>query len=189
MNIAFKEWAIVCRALASGRQIVILRKGGIVEDGGQFKPEYPEFLLFPTYSHQSTENVIPEARVPFEDLEKEQPEAGQIIFRHAATVTEALKMEDLSALAAFRGEHVWSEEVVLERFHRWKDDSVYALVVRISELPRPVTVDLKEEYTGCKSWVHLEEDVPVASARPVIGEVDFGRRVQAVRSALLGSRT
>lgn len=185
MNIAFKEWGIVCRALASGRQIVILRKGGIVEEGGEFRPDYPEFLLFPTYSHQSLENVIADARVPFEDLEREQPEAGQIVFRHSAIVTEAFRLVDMSALGAVRGEHVWSDEVILERFQRWKDDSIYALVVRISELALPVTMELKEEYTGCKSWVHLEADIPVVGARPALGNAEYFRRVQAVRAALM----
>ena len=28
---AFKEWAITCKALEEGRQVVLLRKGGIME--------------------------------------------------------------------------------------------------------------------------------------------------------------
>lgn len=188
MNVAFKEWAIVCRALASGRQIVILRKGGIVEEGGEFKPDYPEFLLFPTYSHQSSDNVIPEARVPFEDLERDQPEAGEIVFRHAAVVAETFRVEDLSALLALKGEHVWSEDVVLERFHRWKNDSVYALVVRVLELAAPVSLELKEEYTGCKSWVHLYQDVSISAPRPVLTDKEFEPRAQALRSKLFARK-
>ena len=33
---AFKEWAVICKALATGRQLLILRKGGIDEPGGDF---------------------------------------------------------------------------------------------------------------------------------------------------------
>ena len=36
-QMAFKEWAVICRALAQGRQRLILRKGGIEEPGGQFE--------------------------------------------------------------------------------------------------------------------------------------------------------
>ena len=28
---ALKEWAIICKALEEGRQVVLLRKGGILE--------------------------------------------------------------------------------------------------------------------------------------------------------------
>ncbi|RPJ57922.1 MAG: DUF1802 family protein, partial [Acidobacteria bacterium] len=30
-NAALKEWAVVCRALAAGRQVLAIRKGGILE--------------------------------------------------------------------------------------------------------------------------------------------------------------
>ena len=45
LNVAFKEWAVVCQALAAGRQSVILRKGGIAEEGGIFRPEYKVLVL------------------------------------------------------------------------------------------------------------------------------------------------
>ncbi|HQU41894.1 MAG TPA: DUF1802 family protein, partial [Pirellulales bacterium] len=71
MRTAFKEWAVVCRALAGGRQSLILRKGGIVEEGGEFRPDHPEFLLFPTFSHQSPDSVVPDARPLLRGLEAE----------------------------------------------------------------------------------------------------------------------
>ena len=36
LTIALKEWHAVCRALASGRQTILLRKGGIYESSGEF---------------------------------------------------------------------------------------------------------------------------------------------------------
>ena len=44
LSIAFKEWAVICEALAA-TQSLILRKGGISEEGGTFRPEHAEFLL------------------------------------------------------------------------------------------------------------------------------------------------
>ena len=70
MRTAFKEWAAICRALAAGRQDVILRKGGIVEDGGKFRPEHAAFLLFPTFVHQAPESLVPEARHLLVDLDE-----------------------------------------------------------------------------------------------------------------------
>ena len=46
---ALKEWAVICRALAEGRQSLLLRKGGIAEAGGAFQVEQPRFWLLPTY--------------------------------------------------------------------------------------------------------------------------------------------
>ena len=185
MRIAFKEWAIVCRALASGRQIVILRKGGIVEEDKAFRPDYPEFLLFPTYSHQSSETVIPEARVSYEDLETEMPETGKVVFRHCATVTDVIRVESIKSLHALRGAHVWSDDVVEERFHRWRDHSVWAMIVRVSALVEPMSIELREEYTGCKSWVHLEEDLSTENAIAVVDESEYTLRRETVKLTLL----
>jgi hypothetical protein len=186
MKTAFKEWAVVCRALARGRQIVILRKGGIVEEGGEFKPDHPEFLLFPTYSHQSPESVTPDAEPWLHEMEAEQPDAGTVTFRHYAIVHQALRVKSLEAVKRLAGEHIWSDEIVEERFHRWREQ-IYALVVRVYALPAAVTLDLREDYTGCKSWVDLEEDVPTAGSKPVVADAEFIERADKVRSQLQAS--
>jgi hypothetical protein len=178
MRKAFKEWAVICQALASGRQIVIFRKGGIVEEGGRFRPDYPEFLLFPTYSHQSPECLLPEARKDLDEIERGAPGVGEVIFRHSARITDVLRLESIESIPRFRGEHIWSDDVVEERFHRWGEDGVYAMIVRVLRLPSPVTLELKEGYTGCKSCVELEESVATEGAVPVLTDEEFATRRQ-----------
>ena len=183
MKQAFKEWAVVCRALACGEQALIVRKGGIIEEGGEFRPDRPEFLLFPTYAHQSPDSVVAKARPWLLELDDEQPETGTVDFRNFAVVTDALRVHSLAAVLALRGLHIWSDDVVEERFHRWRD-SIYALVVRVYELPKKATLELCEEYTGCKSWVDLAEDVPTAGAKPVLSDAEFAQRAAAIVGAL-----
>ena len=151
---AFKEWAAICRALTRGRQDVILRKGGIVEPGGGFRLEHSEFLLLPTFLHQSPEQLIPEARDLLDGIEADRPPEGSVVFTHRATVREALQVKALADLAAFRHRHVWSDAVVAERFHRWRDE-LHVLVVDVEPLPDPLTLPWHESYGGCKSWVSL----------------------------------
>ena len=153
---AFKEWAVICRALAAGRQDVILRKGGIVEPGGAFRPEFSEFLLLPTFLHQSAESLIPEARELLEGIDVDRPPEGSVVFTHAATVLAAHRIVERRALDAFRSRHVWAEGVVDERFHRWKDE-LHVLEVAVRPLPSPVTLPWRESYGGCRSWVTLDE--------------------------------
>ena len=43
-NIAFKEWAVVVDALGQGEQVLILRKGGIREERGEFHVDHREFI-------------------------------------------------------------------------------------------------------------------------------------------------
>lgn len=160
MRTAFKEWASICRALAGGRQDVILRKGGIVEEGGEFRPDHASFLLMPTFLHQSPESLIPEARDLLVGIDDDRPPEGSVVFRHRARVLEARRVLRLDELAAYRGRHVWSDAVVAERFHRWKDE-LHVLVVDVAPLPSPVTLPWHDSYGGCRSWIELQDEVPV----------------------------
>ena len=184
MKTAFKEWAVICRALGTGRQVLILRKGGIGEDAGTFRPKHREFLLFPTGFHQSTEQVLPEAHRLLRQVEAHQPRADQVTLSHYAVVADAIRVASIAALRALRGEHIWSDTVVEERFHRWKEEAVYALIVRVYALPNPVTIPMMDHYAGCKSWVDLEADVSTAGAVPVLADKAFGDRRAAIQKVL-----
>ena len=63
-TVGFKEWAVTVSALEKGEQVVLLRKGGIREDGKYFKVEHEGFFLYPTYDHQKSELV----KTEFHDL-------------------------------------------------------------------------------------------------------------------------
>src|SRR5262249_6242277 len=79
---AFKEWAVICRALAEGRQALILRKGGIEEPGGEFRLASRRFWLYPTYVHQQGTAIKPEAMPLLEQAEREKPPAGTVRLSH-----------------------------------------------------------------------------------------------------------
>ena len=152
---AFKEWAAICRALASGRQDVVLRKGGIVEPGGAFRPEHARFLLLPTFLHQSAESLVPQARDLLVGIDDDRPPESSVVFTHVAVVRAAHRITDRRALDAYRHRHVWAESVVDERFHRWQDE-LHLLEVTVTPLPSPVVLPWRETYGGCRSWVELE---------------------------------
>jgi len=151
---AFKEWASICRALVQRRQRVILRKGGIVEPGGHFELAHREFLLMPTFLHQSPESLVPEARDLLVDIDADRPPEGTVVFRHRARVIRAIRIDSLEELARFRGDHVWADHVVAERFHRWRDE-LHVLEVEVAALKEPLVLPWRESFSGCKSWVEL----------------------------------
>src|SRR5437588_6595222 len=89
LQIGLKEWATVCRALESGRQMILLRKGGIYEAAGEFEVEHREFLLFPTYLHQNPQMLKPAFAA---QLERRAAEPEQIQIASAATVTDVVQL-------------------------------------------------------------------------------------------------
>jgi hypothetical protein len=166
LNVAFKEWAVVCQALAAGRQSVILRKGGIAEESGTFRPEHSEFLLYPTYFHEHRAGIKPAFLPLLEAAEAAKPEPGTIRFTHFVRITGVHYVTDLDSALALDERHVWTPEVVRQRFH-YRSPGLFVLDVSVLALSAPVIRAERSEYAGCKTWVVLDEPVPTAGAAPV----------------------
>ena len=45
-NKALKEWAVIVKVLVEGKQILVVRKGGIVEVDDKFEVQEKEFFLY-----------------------------------------------------------------------------------------------------------------------------------------------
>lgn len=181
---AFKEWAAVCRALASGRQTLILRKGGIAETGGAFRPEHETFLLYPTYFHeQQSDGLKTEAKPELEWAEAERPVAGTVTFRHVVTTTDVIPLRTLDAALRLDPFHLWTRESVTRRFH-YRSPGLFALIARTFILPRAVSRPEDPSYAGCKSWVTLTAPVPTDRVVPVLGDEIFQRIAEEIRAAV-----
>jgi hypothetical protein len=169
---AFKEWAAVCQALATGRQAIILRKGGVAEAGDTFTPEHSRFWLYPTYLHQNEAALKPEAHDLLRQAERERPGPGNVRLRHNAEAPGAYHVADLDKLLMINHLHVWSEEAVRQRF-AYRHPGLYVLPVRVYAAPRNFDLIETPGYVGCKSWVTLEQDLPTEAAAPVVDEAVF----------------
>lgn len=165
MTTAFKEWALIVDALGSGRQNIILRKGGITEDGGEFELKSKKFLLFPTQFHQSNE-LIKEGWRPLLDGAKYQPEPNSVRIEYYAEVADSRVITDWETLNRLYNFHAWTEAVIEERFNRW-EKNVFMMIVQVYKLLEPITLELKPEYSGCKSWIDIEEDIELVG-KPVL---------------------
>jgi len=184
MRIAFKEWAIVVDALGRGDQIIILRKGGIAEGRGGFKVEHPEFLLFPTLFHQQRESVIPTAQERFDEISPSFPGTDIVRIDYFAKIVEWTEVGSIEALENFRGQHIWRNEVLQERFDWGRNKNIFALVVRVFQLPQTVELPMLPGYGGCKSWIELETEIATENARPVIDDRQFEQKLARLRHSL-----
>jgi hypothetical protein len=167
LQTAFKEWAVICRALAEGRQALILRKGGIAETGGEFRPEHSRFWLYPTFAHQQNEGVKAEARALLQSAESERPPAGTIRLRYFAEVSGVFFVRRLDDALALDRMHLWSEQTVRQRFS-YRQAGLFVLPVRIYRAVAPIDMAERPEYEGCKTWVPLERELPIDGATPVL---------------------
>ncbi len=167
LQVAFKEWAVICRALAAGTQAIILRKGGIAETGGEFAVEHMRFWLFPTYVHQQRPGIRPEAEPLLKEAEAEQPKPGQVALSHWAEVTGIYRVRDLSAALLLAHLHFWSDETVTRRFV-YREPGIHVLAVRVYRSGQSRLIADTAAYQGCKSWVELTAALPTAGSAPVL---------------------
>lgn len=181
MRVAFKEWAIVVDALGRGEQILLLRKGGIHEGRVGFRPEHRRFLLFPTRYHQQRECVVPTAQTRFDQMQRLSAEIVRLEF--GAELVEARRLETLSQVKALRGQHIWQDEVVEQRFDWGKEKAIYALAARVFRLAAEVELPMDSAYGGCKSWITLERDIGTDAAVPVLDDAAFQGKLEEFLTA------
>ena len=185
LGVAFKEWAVVCRALAEGRQGLILRKGGIAESGGVFRPGHDCFFLYPSYFHEQHRiGIKPDLLPLLEATEAARPPAGVLRLAAFAEVAAIHHSTDLDRLLALDPLHGWTADTVRQRFH-YRTPGLYVLTVRVHRLPEPTDRIDRPEYAGCKTWVELGDGVPTAGAVPVLTDeafAEYRRQVEAVLS-------
>ncbi|MCC6420747.1 MAG: DUF1802 family protein [Gemmataceae bacterium] len=164
---AFKEWAVICQALAEGKQALLLRKGGIAEFGGDFQVEHTRFWLYPTWTHQQPGGLREEALPLLAQADAERPPAGIVRLTHFAEVTGAYHVHNLTAALLLAHLHYWSEETVRKRF-AYRQPGLFVLPVRVYRSAQVFDLPDTACYQGCRSWVELERALPTDGATPVL---------------------
>jgi hypothetical protein len=179
LNIALKEWSVVCDALQDGRQIILLRKGGIYEAAGEFEIENRQFLLFPTFLHQNA------AMLKQADLRPMAAEPQQVKVSAAAVITDIIRMPSRAAMDSLDDQHIWSKALIDMRFNYRPENPLYLLLVRTYRLAAPVTIQNTPAYAGCKSWVPLETPIDTTAAAALDDSAYDARR----RTILMNMRS
>ena len=181
LQIALKEWASVCKALETGRQTVLLRKGGIYEAAGEFELENPQFLLFPTYLHQNLKMLKAEAHEGFEPA---SAEPSEVRISAAGVVTDIVQLKSRPQMDVLDDEHVWTAPLIDMRFNYKPQNPLYLLLVRAYRLHEPVMVANTPAYAGCKSWVPLDQPIDTGLAVPVLDDARFDLRRKRILDAV-----
>src|SRR5919199_3018330 len=105
---ALKEWAVTVQALAEGKQILLLRKGGIREEAREFRVEEQAFLLYPTYEHQRADLLQPPYRAALDAALADQPAPGTVRISHWAEVSDTLETLDAGDVTALAPQYIWT---------------------------------------------------------------------------------
>ena len=195
MPIAFKEWAVTVRALAECEQLITMRKGGIREENKHFELEHDQFFLYPTFDHQRNDLVReshhPELRRALEEgvwpddeptprallQDGGIPQPDRVRIRAWAEVTDHWTTDDPRVVDA---------PLAVPRLDaRLRDEAARLEAAPPAPHhapaglphPAPVTVRVRDEYHGCRSWVDIERDLPFEGT-PVMADEEFERAAE-----------
>jgi hypothetical protein len=167
LNVALKEWSVVCDALLAGQQAILLRKGGIYEAAGEFELEHSRFALFPTLLHQKAQSVKPAWRDAIKIVDRE-PE--HINIRGWAEVFWIGRVPGRAAFDALDDLHLWDKPLIDMRFNYRPDYPLYVMVLRTFVLAQAMNLPLDDQYAGCKSWVPLRENISLSGSQAVMAD-------------------
>lgn len=187
LDVALKEWSVVCDLLAEGRLALVLRKGGVHEEAGpgRFRLEYQRFLLFPAWEHQRPEGMKPEfcGRVEIFDHEP-----AEVVFKSWAEVPTGCiwPVPSRAAFDVLEDLHVWAKPQIDVRYNYKPERPLYLVALRVHRLLSPVARPNRVRYAGCKSWVPLEPEdaVEERASAPVLSDDAFNEIVQRARTAM-----
>ena len=174
---------MACDAMQDGRQILLIRKGGIREEGSVFTMSDREFFLLPTFEHQNPALLQPDL-LPRLEARRLAPDPAVVRIDAYAVVDTILTARDEAQVNAVRGETIWNAEYVKQRFDFNPYDPLYMVVLRVYRLPRPETLPLLPEYVGCRSWVTLERQLSTAGAIAAVPDAEFSVRKECLLAVL-----
>ncbi len=181
LDVALKEWSSVVDALSAGRQILLLRKGGILEQSvkDRFSITHNEFLFFPTYLHQSRGELKPEVH-----FEPAATEPDQVRLTAAGVVTDIIRIESRPQIDRLDDRHIWTPSLIDMRFNYKPQNPLYLVLVRAYRLHEPVTLANTPAFAGCKSWVPVGHPIATGDATAVLDDVKFEHQRQTILERL-----
>lgn len=181
MKAALKEWNTTVEALGQGKIIAIWRKGGINES---FAVPEKRFLLLPTFTHQSLDKIKREYWAFFNHNHKLEKE-NQVQIKYWAEIYDEINIERQEQLLWISNELIHEEDYIRSLFSSCPEHKGKLLLLRVYLLFYPVLIPNSAEYSGCKSWVELNIDIPRIKSKPALSFKDFSQRAKNIKSIIL----
>ena len=178
LTVALKEWAVVQRSLLEGHQILLLRKGGLIEESGDFDLRAAQFLLYPTYAHETERagDLQPCFGQWLGEEEARKTLPTEIRIEAAAEVSDVVRVDDRARLLNLAPQHIWSPQFIHGRYDWEPYKPVFVLLLRAYRLAAPVVRPVLTQYGGCRSWVEMAEPVSTVGAVPAVSDERYERR-------------
>jgi len=185
---ALKEWAVVLEAMARGEQLVLIRKGGLIEPGSGFELRSDTFVFYPTFEHQTVQYVRGPFHSQFDEAFATRAPAGHLDMTLAAQAVSTVQSADPALLQRLEPFHLYNEAFLRQRLKWQPEQPLMVVLVRVFRLASPARLPLLPQYAGCRSWVELASAVSLEGAQPVLEDAAFRQRAHELSECLSAGR-
>jgi hypothetical protein len=162
---ALKEWKSVIDALGRGEQVVLIRKGGLAD--ANFGVEADRFYLFPTNYHDAGGR-----------------EPAHVPITHWAEVVKTWQIRDVALLPSLASLTILDAEAIETRYRFRPDQAINVIAVRAYRLAKPAAIAMKPEYSGCRSWVSLDDEIDIDGSTPALSDAKLHAQIEAIGALL-----
>ena len=107
------------------------------------------------------------------------PQPERVRLRAWAEVVDHVTINDRRTLDSLSPYYIWTPDYAEKRLSWKRRHPLHVLLLRVHRIPRPVTVRVRDEYHGCRSWVEIDRELPFEGT-PVMAEEEFDRARQEI---------
>lgn len=162
---ALKEWKSVIDALGRGDQVVLIRKGGLAD--ASFGVEAERFYLFPTNYHDAGGG-----------------EPTHVPITHWAEVVKTWQIRDVAMLPSLASLTVLDSAAIETRYRFRPDQAINVIAVRAQRLAKPADIVMKPDYSGCRSWVSLDDEIDIDGSTPALNDAKLQAQIDTIGALL-----
>lgn len=182
---ALKEWNATCRALAEGRQIILLRKGGLLDEDGVFTLEHSAFWMLPTAFHQEPHLLKSEHQDLLDESTFNPHYPGDDLqLQLFATVARVWALQEDAEEALANLPHIWTNAYLDGRWTYKPDHPLLCVALRVYRDTRIYTIPTSPHYFGCRSWIDLPEDISLSHSEPILNDSEFAEHLNTIERTL-----
>lgn len=184
--------AVLVWALEEGKQLILIRKGGIGEE--------KQFLFYPRYEHSDEVNVRPEFREQMETHKRSPVGQGKVRVSSWAELDEVIKTKSPEEVQALDSYYIWPrwhfrKDFMVKRgftFEEWEEEYYDIQILRVYMLSSPIVIDdIKDREYICSChipYTTLPHDVSAEGSTPVLSDEKFLRLKEEIKSILAAKR-
>lgn len=155
-----KEWSSALKFYETKKVCLIFRKGGIGEK--VFNETEDFFGFFPTFEHESFENVKKEFRNRKYITNEKGEYTGVGELKYFGKIFSDYTIDSSDKLELLNDFHIWDNSYLIDRFNFRPKSPLKCYVLDVYKIKYPKKIEYNiDEAKGCTSWFRLNNEISV----------------------------